>query len=135
MNVIKLLMLVGIIGASWNYWHKHQATAATEKTASTNGFISLPAPSGAAPGRVLVIAAENCTADAARRADDLAYELSKQKIPVTRSHNVNFEFSQPDAGLMQRLNTVMNGELPIVFVGDRARNNPTLAEVVAEYRN
>lgn len=135
MNFIKLLLIAGILGASWNYWNKHQTTAATEKVPSANGFTALPAPGGTAPGRVLVIAAENCTADAARRADDLAYELSKQKIPVTRTHNVNFEFSNPDSGLMQRLNSVMNGELPIVFVGDRAKNNPTLAEVLAEYRN
>lgn len=135
MNFIKLLLVAGIIGAGWNYWNKQQTTAATEKATSNNGFVALPAPSGTSPERVLIIAAENCTADAARRADDLAHELSKQKIPVTRSHNVNFEFSKPDAARMQRLNTVMNGELPIVFVGDRVKNNPTLAEVIAEYRD
>jgi hypothetical protein len=134
MNFIKLLLLAGIIGGGWNYWNKQQTAAATAKATSSNGFVTLPAPSGTPAGRVLVIAAENCTADAARRADDLAHELSKQRIPVTRTHNVNFTFNQPDAVLMQRLNTVMNGELPIVFVGDRVKNNPTLTEVVAEYR-
>lgn len=134
MNFLKLLLLAGLIGGGWQYWNKHQETRTTAQATSTQGFVTLPAPSGSVPGQVLVIAAENCTADAARRADDLAHELASRKVRVTRTHNVNFQFDNPDAATMDRLNRVMNGELPIVFVGGRAKNNPSLADVLAELR-
>lgn len=137
MNIIKLMLLAGIIGFGWQYWNKQQGPARAEAatTASAGGFVPLPTPAGASPKQVLVIAPENCTADGARRADELANDLTRQNIPVLRTHNVNFQFENPDPGLMQRLNTVMNGDVPIVFVRGRAKANPTLAEVVAEYRN
>ena len=35
---------------------------------------------------------------------------------------------------LQRVNRVMQGELPIVIVHGRGKANPTLDEVLAEYR-
>lgn len=134
MNLVKLLILAAVVGGGWHYWNKQQTAAATVAATSANGFVALPSPSGAAPGRVLVVAAENCTAEAARRADDLASELSRHKVQVTRTHNISFQITDPEPGVMPRINAVMNGELPIVFVGHRAKNNPSVAEVLAELR-
>jgi hypothetical protein len=36
--------------------------------------------------------------------------------------------------IANRVTSVMNGELPIVFVHGKAKSNPTLDEVAAEYR-
>jgi hypothetical protein len=38
-----------------------------------------------------------------------------------------------DPAIGVRLNSVMNGELPIVFVNGRGKANPTLEEVIAEF--
>ena len=34
----------------------------------------------------------------------------------------------------KRMNRIMNGPLPVVFVNGRAKSNPSLDEVVAEFR-
>lgn len=135
MKILRLMLLAGILGAGWQYWNKQQDGAALAKATSTRGFVELPAPAGSNPNQVLVIAAENCTADAARRADDLEIDLRRQGIPVRRTSQVNFEFSGGSSDMLNRINRVMNAEPPIVFVNGRAKANPTLAEVVAEYRN
>lgn len=134
MKILRLMLLAGVIGGGWQYWNKHQAAAVAVEASSPNGFVALAAPTGATVGRVLVIAPENCAADAARRADDLAQDLAAEEIPVERIHAVNFSFDNPDAETLQRLRDVMASEPPIVFVGNRAKANPTLAEVLAEYR-
>jgi len=134
MKILRLMLLAGLIGGGWQYWNKQHAAAVMAAATSPNGFVALSAPAEATAGRVLVIAPENCTADAARRADDLALDLAQAKVPVQRLHAVNFNFENPDAATLQRLREVMGSEPPIVFVGDRASANPTLAEVLAEYR-
>ncbi len=135
MKIIRLMLLAGILGAGWQYWNKQQDGQAMARATSSRGFVELPAPAGSSPNQVLVIAAENCSADAARRADDLEADLRHQGIPVRRTSQVNFEFSGGDSSdLLNRINRVMNAEPPIVFVRGRAKANPTLAEIVAEYR-
>ncbi len=136
MNVLKLLIVIGIAGAAYHYWSKHDrdremAAAAAE---SRYGFIPLPPVTGANPAAVLVIAAENCPEAAAQRADRLAAELTRSGVPVSRLHTVRFEIPNGDSAIMDRLNSVMNSELPIVFVRGKAKSNPTLEEVTAEYK-
>ena len=70
---------------------------------------------------------------AARRADELAERLARDGIPVTRTHNVSFP-AVNGTDELQRVNRVMQGELPIVIVHGRGKANPTLDEVLAEYR-
>jgi hypothetical protein len=101
---------------------------------SRHGFVDLPAVTGASPGAVLVIAAENCPEEAAQRADALAHRLRGHGLPVTRLHQVSFEMPGGDAAAAQRVMAVMNAELPIVFVRGKAKSNPSLEEVLAEYR-
>lgn len=134
MRILKFMLIAGLAGGGWHYWSKHEATASVAAASSPTGFVAVPAPVGIDPAQVLVIAPENCSSDAARRADDLAAELSGQHIPVSRVHAVNFELAGSDRATGERLLSIMNGELPIVFVGDWAKANPTLAEVLAEYR-
>jgi len=136
MNLAKLLLVLAAAGFAYQYWTKHhqasEATASASSTESRNGFVDLPPVTGANPARVLVIAAEDCPEAAAQRADRLAEQLSQSGIPVTRAHEVSFNI--PNASIAQRINTVMNGEPPIVFVGGKAKSNPSLDEVTAEFK-
>ena len=140
MNLIKVLLVLSAAGFAYKYWHEHRAGAepAAGATATgeagTRGFVDLPAVSGAAPNAVLVIAAENCPEEAAQRADQLAYRLRSHGVPVTRLHQVNFDIPNGDPAVAQRVMSVMNGDLPIVFVRGRAKSNPSLDDVLAEYR-
>ncbi len=139
MNVLKLLIVLSVVGVAYHQWNKHDKrgdTAASSAPAerSSNGFIPLPPVAGANPAAILIVAAENCPEEAAQRADRLASQLARDGVPVSRVHSVHFDVPNGDPAIMERLNSVMNSELPIVFVRGRAKSNPTLEEVTAEYK-
>jgi hypothetical protein len=131
MNALKTLVVLALLGLGYHQWSQREHSTAAAPSNST--FVALPAVAGANPTRVMVIAAEDCPEAAARRADDLAERLARDGIPVTRAHNVSFP-AVNGADELQRVNRVMQGELPIVIVHGRAKANPTLDEVLAEYR-
>lgn len=101
--------------------------------ASRHGFVDIPLPDGQSGHHVVIFAPVNCPSDAAQRAEALARRLDDAGIPYTRSQDANFSTlsSQDDAN---RVMSVMNGPIPVVFVRKRARANPDADAVVAEYR-
>jgi hypothetical protein len=140
MSFIKILVVLGLAGFGYQYWTKHRigqpmmASTASVGTASSNGFVLLPGTGSTASNAVQVIAAQDCPEEAAQRADSLAEQLSAKGIPVTRAHNVSFTITSGDPADAQRISSIMSGELPIVLVHGKAKSNPSLDEVVAEYR-
>lgn len=81
----------------------------------------------------MTFAPANCPSDAAQRAEALARRLDAAGIPDTRSQRASFSTlsSQEEAN---RVMSVMNGRIPVVFVRNRARADPAPEDVVAEYR-
>jgi hypothetical protein len=132
MNVIKLVLLLAAAGLAYQYWSTQQSTNGPA-VVSPNGFVAMPTLAGGDPKQVVVFAPENCPSEKAQQADDLARQLSARNIPTLRSHDVTFSSSDPDPRIGVRLDSVMKGELPIVFVNGRGKANPTLEEVLAEY--
>ena len=65
--------------------------------------------------------------------DRLAEDLGRKGIPVVRTHNISFRFEGSDGAQAEAVSAVMRGPLPIVFVRGRAKANPSLADVMAEY--
>ena len=134
MNVVKMLLLLAVIGAAFHFWNERDAKSAL-KTAdvSRNGFVVVPAPTNWNADTVIVLAAEDCPKEDAQRADRMADELGRRKIRYTRAHSAHFDLPDADPVVLKRLNLVMNGPLPIVFVNGRAKANPTLDDVLSEY--
>ncbi len=140
MGLKSVIFVLVIAGAGYHYWNKqqteeikHQAEAALSTNASSNGFVNLPPLENANSEGVVIFAPVNCPSDAARRADMLAEELSRQGIPFTRASNASFTFSNPDPVVLEKVDAVMSGEVPIVFINGSAKANPTIDEVVDEY--
>lgn len=133
MSLVKFVLVVAVAAGGYHYWSK-QKTAVAQQADSASGFVSLPGDSGPLAQGVHVIAAENCPEEAAQRADRLAEQLVKAGLPVRRGHNASFNLGAADPSAAQRVVKVMNGELPIVFVHGRAKSNPSLDEVLAEYQ-
>jgi hypothetical protein len=129
MNVVKLAVMLAVAGLAFQYWQANRPATGP----SPNGFVALPTLAGGSPGQVVVFAPENCPSEKAQQADDLARQLASRNIPSVRSHDVSFSSSDPDPATGVRLNSVMNGELPIVFVNGKGKANPSLEEVIAEY--
>jgi len=143
---MRLLLILALAGGGYYYWTEHKAEIAAttpgamvssastpEPPPSPNGFIALPAMDSAGPQQVLVFAPVNCPSEVAQQADGMARELTMRGIPAQRVHDVSFTSTDPDPRIGRRLNQVMNGQLPIVFVNGRGKANPTLDQVVAEY--
>ena len=135
MRIIAVVAVAAIAFGAYNHWQKRPAPGSEASTAtgavSAHGFVSLPIDA-IDPDVVLVGAAENCPKEDARRADRLAEDLSRSGVRVQRAHSVSFSSNDPDA--FGHINAVMNGSLPIVFVRGNAKANPTLEEVLAEYK-
>ena len=133
MNLFKLLLVVAVAGGGYHYWKTHSVALDLAAATSESGFVSIPVPDGMSPHGVVVFAPENCPSDAAQRAYALVSDLGSRGVPVTRADAASFD-NLPDAATAERIQTVMNGQVPIVFVNGKAKANPSLEEVVAEYR-
>lgn len=141
MKIVKLLVVLSILGGAYHYWNENNPAEALEAAADFEygdsgdyGFVALPPVAGASANTVLVIAAQNCPHEDAQRADSLAEGIAGNGIRVVRAQDVSFEFASADSSMTERIMSIMNGPLPIVIVNGRAKSNPSLDEVIAEYR-
>jgi hypothetical protein len=133
-NLLKIAFILVVAAGGYNHWRQYRATAdALSGYSDERGFLALPPVNGRNPASILVIAAENCPHDDAQRADRLAEELLRRGLPVVRAHSVRFSLPSDDRAVVARIETVLNGPLPLVFVHGRAKANPTLGQVLAEY--
>ena len=136
MNALKFAAGAVVLTLSVMVWKKHQQnveTAALAKITDEHGFVALAQPEGADPKKVWIVAAMNCPKDGARRADEMAQQLADRNIAFDRRSGVSFSLTEENPALYARIETVMNAEMPIIFVNGRMKANPELDEVVAEY--
>ena len=140
---IKLLLLLAIGGGGYQYWQDHKAAGGSlasvfgddpTAVASAAGFVPVPMPDGMSPHGVVVFAPENCPSDAAQRAYALISDLGGRGVPVVRASAASFD-NLPDAATAERIRAVMGGEIPVVFVRGKAKANPSVQDVLAEYRS
>jgi hypothetical protein len=120
--------------ASWKHQHPAPRRSAVAASSTPGEFVSLPPVESQRPRTVYVVAAQNCPHEAAQRSDRLAEALSKRGIAVERTHQARFRFtSSPDGATIERINAIMNGPLPAVFVDGRAKSNPSVDEVAMAF--
>lgn len=133
----KLMLVLVLLTVGWQQYKKSGSAAASGADASeadaSRGFVPLPSFAGSSTRAVVIFAPENCPEDAGRRADALADQLGRSGIPVSRLTNVSFTVTDADPVAVQRINAVMTGTIPIVVVRGRAKANPSLDDVLAEY--
>jgi hypothetical protein len=135
MSFGKFLLIACALGVGVHYWNQHQAAVALASVmadADENGFITVPEPQGQNLDTVYIVAAVNCPHAAAQRADRLARELTAKGIPVIRTDSVSYS-GRLDEPTLRRLNVVMDGPLPIVFLHGRVKSAATLDDVEAEF--
>ena len=136
--VLNFFLFAAIAWNIYQDWQKPSGSVLTSmfsSTESTKGFQELLQPNDLQANEVLIIAAENCPKPAAQRADELAELLQKQGVQVKRSSHIEFGFSsQPSNEVINDLKRVMNSEPPIVFINNRGKANPSLEEVLNEYK-
>lgn len=136
MSIVRFLVLIAAIGLAVKWWNgRGPDLASAEK--SVNGFVSAAMPDGVGENTVVILAPVNCPSDAAQRADALAAELTRMGIPNVRSSSYAANINDPTPAQEKSLKLaveVLNGPIPAVFLNGKAKANPLLSEVVAEYR-
>src|SRR4051812_23254610 len=138
MKFILTLVVIALAAGGYNYW-KHRSNrvvpvVSSPSVESDRGFAAMPQVEGQNARTVYVVAAQNCPREEGQRTDRLAADLARRGIPVDRTHSAQFSFNaQPDNVVMETINKIMAGPLPVVFVRGRAKSNPSLEEVVAEF--
>jgi hypothetical protein len=136
MSALKFAIGAIVVCIGVMVWKKHQHDVEAKALATITderGFIALAQPSGAEPKKVWIVAAVNCPKEGAQRADELARRLADRNMSFDRRSGVSFSLTEEDPLLYARIDKVMNGETPIVFINGRVKANPELDEVVAEY--
>jgi hypothetical protein len=134
MGLIKNILIVMGVGVVLLAMRMYQVKSGSrgEGDVALNAFVETPRPSNAPATKVLLFGPENCPKEAGRRIDNLARAIHAAGIPCVRLTTASF--SSSDASDGKRINRVMSGELPIVFVGNYAKNNPTLEEIKNQMR-
>lgn len=142
---MRLLLIALVLGGLYLYVIKPhraeqlRAAVMADMAPNANGFVATPAPAELPRDRITIFAALNCPKEGAQRAEHLAENLRRLDIPYQRNGNVSFALnhvsSQAEADVIATaIGTLMDGEAPIVFINGRARANPDLEAVLAEYR-
>ncbi|MES1167407.1 MAG: hypothetical protein ABUL68_05330 [Pseudomonadota bacterium] len=123
---VVLLTIVGKV-------RQAQEKAAPPASASAAGFVMLK-PADAGSNKVLILAPANCPRDNAKRARAMGAALASAGIPHEMSDNISFVPANEQEA--ERFKNFMDkGEVPLVFIRGRGKSNPTLDEVIAEYRS
>ena len=141
MRLIKLMILAGFIGFAWNYWKKAEKSSleaeeevhVTSTTRSSRGFVAISGINDAHGNRVLVVAPQRCSSYEAQLADSLVEGLRREGIPVTHTNSISFSGS--DNETLERAEALMSQSPPLVFISGRVKSQPSLSEVIQEYRS
>ena len=139
MQFIRIALVVGVVALCVHLCGRGTSLESSgDESAdrvSANGFVVMPPLNGGPADAIIVFAPKNCPSAAAQRADVMERSLTNRGIPTVRLDRADFDFAQvPDVAIMRRINTIVGGEMPVVFVNRRAKANPTLNDVLAEYR-
>lgn len=93
--------------------------------------VGLPTESAENPNTVLIIGPD-CNRPEGIRAKELADKLTALNIPNQRTDTIHVDSSEMLDPML--FHEVMSGDSPTVFINVKAKANPKLEEVVAEYK-
>lgn len=133
-----IIIILVMAGTGYYYWQKPKAAKgpAEAPEISKYGFELMPVLENTDPNAIIIFTPEKLPAQDAERAGALASELSRAGLQFTRSSKADFTFTdKPDEAMMAKLNRIMNGKPPTVFVRGRAKSNPDARDVIAEFKS
>lgn len=137
MKFIRILLIIGLIGLGTHWWTEHREENALAAVTSANGFLPVPMPDNTPPNTVLIFAPINCPREGAQRAVALSKKLTElgiQNVQTSRYPSIVFQPTEEKLAAFKRLNVVMTGEIPIALVNGMGKANPSLDELVSEYK-
>lgn len=100
---------------------------------SFSSFIKVPPINGVKRNTVLIVG-PTCGSDAGQRTRQLAGEIKSHNIPYTISSQLSVNTTSGDEALYKNFRRVIKGNPPVVFINGKAKANPSIKDVLAEYR-
>jgi hypothetical protein len=135
----KLILAASVVGGGVHVWHAHEQTIATRQLQASGdayGFVRVLAANGAPQNTAIILAALNCPSAQAKRADALAARLDELGIPNRRANNYAVaNVTRDQAPMIKQTSAVLGGEIPVVIINGKGKANPSIDDVVSEYRN
>lgn len=99
---------------------------------SATSFVEVPTPAELESAPVVVAGLPSCP-HSGQQTKALLDQLTAANIPHKNITSFSFEGTDDWQGI-HRLNEIMKRGAPIVFVNGKAKSNPNINEVIAEYR-
>jgi|HubBroStandDraft_2_1064218.scaffolds.fasta_scaffold197532_1 hypothetical protein len=141
MKIFRMMLIAAMVVLVWHFVSDHplfrtgpQPSAPPVIQTDQAGFADMISPDGTDPNKVLIIGPESGPSAEAQYCDDLAQQLTIRNIPFQRTSTHHLRFSSNERIDVSRLNVVMSGKPPIVFIHGHAKSDATIEEVLAEYR-
>jgi hypothetical protein len=131
------LLVLALLAAGAHAWHAQSRPRANRQQYSQidrAGFVPVRVVNRGAGDTVLILAPLHCPASAARRAKRLAIRLTQLGIPNMSSHSYRVRPSSYVGRDVDLTASVLGGDAPVVIIDGRGSANPTLAQILAEYR-
>ncbi len=127
-----------LLGSHYQNTRRGELAAAVEATKAARfapddqGFIPLPMPAGAPSNRVVIFLPSEGSKAAEQRTRELEKALVLARVMYTRMPKADIKSADEDEAA--KVKEVIEGDLPVVFINGRVKNNPTADEVVAEFK-
>jgi len=134
-------MIAALVVIVWHFVAGHSLTHTSPQQSAPPviqtdqaGFAEMISPDGTDPDKVLIIGPGSGPSEEAQHCNELAQQLANLNIPFERISAPHLKFSSTKSIDGSRLNVIMGGKPPIVFIHGHAKSDATIEEVVAEYR-
>lgn len=135
MNPLAVLMVICVAVGVYKHWPTGKSAVVALAAEETPGnFVKMPAVQGMTASQVFVISDPHCPRPSGERARQLVQALKSKGIDVVHTGRLEMVPPAPGSVDLDEVNTTLRGEVPIVFVNGRAKANPTLREVLAQYK-
>jgi hypothetical protein len=136
MNLLKYLFLALLAFLLFTLYAKYgrdaKSAAGDRLPVSEAGFATLP-PTDLPDGKAVILTASNFSKEDRQRARELDFQLMQAGIPREMRSEVHFTGENPgEAARMKRY--LESLPVPCVFVRGKVKGNPTVMEIVSEYR-
>lgn len=132
-GLFKIVLFLVALGYGAQFLKDHYIERVAD-TKGPGGFVPVPPALGLTGDVVTIVTAPTANEVAAARGDAIAKALSAKGVPVLRAQQVNFAGAAGDSVSTARAMLIMTGEQPVVLVHGKAKSNPTLDEVLVEFR-
>lgn len=127
MRIFVVFILLAAFVGGWFIWSRDPLA---DVPTDAHGFIELPLPGNLDAATVLILTPPSAAPDLEQRAATLLDALQRESIPAAR----DTRYHSADPVMSARFDALAHRPGPIVFVRNKARANPPLADVIAEYR-